>query len=182
VGDFGIEELYFKEEVPRIRKFVEEFKSEMGNVGICMRLRYLYERIYEIEDEIIDRIKTKEDLKKRGRRNEILLVSRPLPELYKKLNRIEISIECLVNPKKYKENKITEEMIERAREYPITELMEFKKGFAFCPFHAERTPSFHYDRKHNIAFCFGCKKYADSIELYMYFNKTSFIETVKRLQ
>lgn len=86
---------------------------------------------------------------------------------------------------------ITEDMIERAREYPIEQLIDTKifKGTgkwiacAHCPLPShggERTPSFFID-KANKWRCFGCTSHGDSIELYMKMNKVNFIKAVKAL-
>lgn len=75
---------------------------------------------------------------------------------------------------------ITDEMIQKAREYPIGELIELKNGFALCPFHEEKTPSAYC--KNNFFHCFGCGKNLDTIGLYMELNQVNFIQAVKNLQ
>lgn len=57
--------------------------------------------------------------------------------------------------------------IERAKDYPIDELMEFRRGFALCPFHNEKTASFKYYKETNTGHCFGCGKSADAIDVAM---------------
>ena len=54
----------------------------------------------------------------------------------------------------------------RAKSYPCTKLLEFKRNKALCPFHNENTPSFTYYPKTNSCYCFGCSTYADAITLY----------------
>ena len=45
------------------------------------------------------------------------------------------------------------------------------KGFAHCPFHAERTPSFHYNSKTDKYYCFSCGKGGTIIDFVAeYFN------------
>jgi len=45
------------------------------------------------------------------------------------------------------------------------------KGFASCPFHNERTPSFHYDKKKDRYYCFSCNKGGTIIDFVAdYFN------------
>lgn len=87
---------------------------------------------------------------------------------------------------------ITEEMIERANEYPIEQLITTRifgssgkwAGCCHCPLptHAgERTPSFYFD-KNNRWKCFGCQERGSAIDLYMKINGVKFIQAVKALQ
>lgn len=80
---------------------------------------------------------------------------------------------------------VTDVMIQRAKEKPIAELYEgrlFKDSTGLCPFHEERTPSFHIF-KDNRWKCFGtCNESGDSISFYMKQNGVNFIQAVKALQ
>jgi hypothetical protein len=77
---------------------------------------------------------------------------------------------------------ITPEMIERARAYPFTQLYEFKRNAARCPFHEDRAPSFVL-LKDNRARCFGaCAKTWDTIGFLMEKEGLRFPESVRRLQ
>jgi len=40
-----------------------------------------------------------------------------------------------------------------------------KKGVGLCPFHHEKTPSFHVYIKQNRFHCFSCKRSGDSLDL-----------------
>lgn len=77
---------------------------------------------------------------------------------------------------------ITDAMIARAKDFPIEELYDGKlrHGSGLCPFHSERTPSFHI--KKNRYKCYGCGEYGDSISFYMKMNNVGFIQAVKALQ
>lgn len=77
--------------------------------------------------------------------------------------------------------RITEEMIERAREYPIENLVEANKsGMAICLFHEDTRPSMSI-KKFNRARCFTCGKKADVIEIYQKINGASFKDAVRAL-
>ena len=73
-------------------------------------------------------------------------------------------------------------MIQKAREYPLSDLIDFGRTKTIkCPFHNEKTPSFSYYEKGNMARCFGCGKVCDSISWIMTTQNKNFIEAVKQL-
>lgn len=80
-------------------------------------------------------------------------------------------------------DQITDEMIARAKEYPIEKLIDFDrtgKALAFC--HADKTPSLSWWKKGNKATCFPCDKRFDPIDILMIRDGFTFHEAVKRLQ
>jgi hypothetical protein len=87
-----------------------------------------------------------------------------------------------------KEDKITDADIVRAKEYPLDRLITqhlYRSGRDFichCPFHEERTPSFHIYLDDNRYFCFGCGKWGDAITYVMETEKVDFLTAVRRLQ
>ena len=54
-----------------------------------------------------------------------------------------------------------------------------KKGL--CPFHDEKSPSFHVTPSKGYYHCFGCGKGGDVINFLMSMDHTSFTETVEKL-
>ncbi len=64
--------------------------------------------------------------------------------------------------------------LERAKQFPCTDVLEFRGLKALCPHHNEKTPSLQYYPKTNTAFCFGCRKSFDSIDLYRAVHKVDF--------
>ena len=72
--------------------------------------------------------------------------------------------------------------VERARNYPIENIIKVRRGKAICPFHDEKTPSFHvYSDNH--AYCFGgCGRHYDAIDVAMKVHGVSFKDAVKMLQ
>ena len=54
-----------------------------------------------------------------------------------------------------------------------------KKGL--CPFHDEKSPSFHVTPSKGFYHCFGCGKGGDAINFVMAMDHTSFTETVEKL-
>ncbi len=76
--------------------------------------------------------------------------------------------------------KITDEMIIRAREYPLEDLIEVNSaGFAICPFHPDHKPSLYI--KNGFFYCFVCGKSGNAIDLVMARDNLTFVEAVKRL-
>ena len=81
---------------------------------------------------------------------------------------------------KFDKNKITPVMIERAKEYPIEDIIQVNKNaFALCPFHEDRHPSLHC--KHNFFHCFSCGVSGDVISLYMKQHNVDFVPAIKFL-
>ena len=54
-----------------------------------------------------------------------------------------------------------------------------KKGL--CPFHDEKSPSFHVTPARGFFHCFGCQTGGDVISFVMKMEHTGFTETVERL-
>lgn len=86
-----------------------------------------------------------------------------------------------VPPEKVKFKSLAPDAITRAKEYPMTNLIEFKSNKCICPFHSDRHPSFYYFPETNTAYCFSCNKLADSIEIYKHQNNCSFSKAVSEL-
>ena len=76
---------------------------------------------------------------------------------------------------------IDDEMIQRAREYPITSLVEFNRGKALCFMHPDKAPSLSYHGKTNTARCFVCDKSVNSLDVLILRDGYSFIDAVKTL-
>ncbi len=73
--------------------------------------------------------------------------------------------------------------VEKAKEFPITDLIDFKGRNAKCLWHNERTGSLYYYPKSNTVHCFGaCGKSFDSIDVYRQLNNCDFVTAVKSLQ
>ncbi len=63
----------------------------------------------------------------------------------------------------------------------IGEFITLVRGFACCPFHKEKTPSFNVNEKKNLWYCFGCGEGGSVIDFVMKLNNYSFIEAIKYL-
>lgn len=71
--------------------------------------------------------------------------------------------------------------VDRARDFPIEELIQFRNGFAKCLWHADTSPSLHWFKKANRAHCFSCSRSFDSIDAAQKIFSLSFKEAVKKL-
>jgi len=78
------------------------------------------------------------------------------------------------------DEKIKDEIL-KAKQFPITDLIEFKQGKAHCLWHNEKTASLNYYPKTNSCFCFGCFKAVDAIEVARQKHGLSFKEAIKFL-
>ena len=115
-----------------------------------------------------------------------LRIKRGVEGYQKTLKRIKSREDARRNPHR---TSITDEMIEAAREYPISDMYdghlrggEDRRRFGICPFHAESTGSFciHPDNRWS---CFGaCNEHSDSIGFKMKLDGIDFIQAVKVLQ
>lgn len=77
--------------------------------------------------------------------------------------------------------------VDTARQYPIQDLYDGKLRRSgpnltgCCPFHAEKTPSFHIYTRSNRFYCFGCNEGGDVIDYVMKLYNIPFIEAIRRL-
>ena len=72
------------------------------------------------------------------------------------------------------------EQIDRAKRYPIGELIRTTRGFVLCPFHNERTASLRVFPDNHFH-CFGCGAHGDSIEFVRKQNNIGFWDAVTYL-
>jgi hypothetical protein len=78
---------------------------------------------------------------------------------------------------------ITDDMIEQARAYPMTQLIEFKRGWTKCFVHGSKGLDMGYHAKSNTVRCFGqCCKSFDTIGVLMIRDGLSFPDAVRYLQ
>ena len=76
--------------------------------------------------------------------------------------------------------EITDEMIEQAKEYPISQLIAITNNMAYCVNHVEDHPSMNC--KNNYAYCHACGWHGDAIDVKMKIDAVDFINAVKSLQ
>src|SRR6187399_3586355 len=71
-------------------------------------------------------------------------------------------------------------IVQVIQEYvPLKRAGKTYKGL--CPFHGEKTPSFHVDPERGFFHCFGCNASGDAIKFVQETEGLDFIEAVRRL-
>lgn len=76
---------------------------------------------------------------------------------------------------------INDEMVERARAYPIENVVEFIRGVSTAWCHTDKTPSLTWDRKRNRAHCFPCGEDFSALDVLILRDGYTFIDAVKHL-
>ena len=75
---------------------------------------------------------------------------------------------------------LSPEQIERARNYPLKDLIGTNKDITNCPFHDDKTASLNI--KNNYYFCHGCGEKGDTIDFMMKRDNITFAQAVINLQ
>ena len=63
----------------------------------------------------------------------------------------------------------------------VGDAVPLAKGWACCPFHGEKTPSFHVKPDRGVFHCFGCGAGGDVFAFVQKYHGDTFPEAVKRL-
>jgi hypothetical protein len=112
------------------------------------------------------------------------LVDRWVDQLNEKIDNLHNELRRLREDErgKVREGQITDEMVERAREYPVKELVGFNrqgKATAWC--HPDQNPSLHFMSRVGRAHCFVCDRSFDAIGVLMTRDGMSFADAVREL-
>lgn len=134
------------------------------------------EKMEEFSEFLDELVKTRRDVENRGERLP------HIPFLVDYCNeRIEHYRSFIANKL---DTKISsgDDRVSAAKKVPIASLLPFNAaGFTQCLWHSEQTASLKYYKKDNHAFCFGCRKYADAIDIVMQLKNLSFKEALREL-
>lgn len=180
-----------KKEATKARSLIEEYKAEAVKKNPAWvketRTRCLQDQIKNLSLEITAILKDYKSahFSKDSKLNEgiarVFLDLRDYREKQKLMNRYSHELRYLEFGNGVKNGKITEQMIQQARDYPFENLVEVNKNnFALCPFHDDHTPSLY--TKGNYGYCFGaCGWSGDTIKFVMKRDNISFVEAVKKL-
>jgi len=161
----------------------EAIKARADEIGVPLkwaldqRRQYLENRIEEQEAIAAQRVK---ELAGSSELEHRLAMDR-IERVEKAIRKAQFDLSRLKSQHRAKRNGVSDEEIERAREYPIAQLLpnSVRRGMTLCCFHEDRHPSMSV--KNNRAHCFSCNKTWDAIALVMELNGLEFIEAVRRL-
>ena len=176
--------LFYRDKAKDIRKLIEEFKSSFPEQFIKdKKIEYKKMIIADLENEVKCWAKSYQNSWKH---KAPIWFRKLVKEFYnnaiKKLKKERTNLYFIENPEKIKEGKISQDMIVRAKNFPITELVEVDdRGFARCvsPEHEDKHASMYC--KNNFAHCFSCNYSADVIKLCRDIYNITFVEAVKKL-
>src|SRR5687768_13281165 len=73
------------------------------------------------------------------------------------------------------------DIVDIVREFVPSLRVTGRSAKGLCPFHSERTPSFHVHAEKGIFKCFGCGEAGDVISFISKIEQVSFTEAVERL-
>lgn len=171
----------FKKDImPKVREAVREHTASYPeDFARPARVRYLKGRM---EDVVFRTLCLMEDHDRHTRTDDIdnrLFTGEQILGGIKTIQALQREIISLRRPEK--QGEMTEDMIRQAKARPFTELHEFRRNQAVCPFHADKDPSMHLFPDNHV-YCFSCAKGWDTIGFLMDRDGLSFPEAVKRLQ
>lgn len=175
-----IEAHYYRVEMPKVRQKIAKLKQEAGEWGKCRRLIYLYDRLNKFDLELIEReSQYQRSFEQDSPYIERAFIALPISEIEKEIEKLERDIDFLMRSSQQSNNGITDEMIQRAREYPIESFVTVKRSMALCPFHDDKNPSMSI--RNNHFYCFACNAHGDAIEFVMKRDGLSFVAAIRTL-
>jgi hypothetical protein len=124
-------------------------------------------------------MKKRDDARSKRKTLSMLLAGERIVKLSKSIHQQLREIYTIRRPDRQRTNRITLDMIEQARQYPLEDLYPFKGHMAVCPFHNDRNPSMSL--KNNRVRCWGCGWSGDTIAFLMAKEGVGFTEAVRRL-
>ena len=171
-------EKHYFENLPNVKNAITEFKKgfpdEWKNER---RVEFLKQRSEEYEQKLVEAQKSYATQFKNDSPYWIRQMSQ------EKIIRIVNHLKSLKSELRYRQsgkgNGITPDMIIRAKEYPLENLVEANHQKALCPFHDDKNPSMWI--KKNFYYCFSCSANGDVIDFVMRRDGLSFQEAVKKL-
>lgn len=159
----------------------DEFFNPKKEIRFCGDLRY-----YDLRQRVISNTVTLSEqilVEKKYREKRMFLIPSNETEKIYLQETLSISRELeRMLLRKMERRNIAVGDLDRARQYPIDEIIQFKHDFAKCLWHNEKTGSLHMIKDRNIAYCHGaCGKAYDSIDAARKVWGLSFCEAVTKL-
>jgi len=169
----------------KLRKDLQEFEQEIYKEFPEEIVQFKKNRIDDLEEKIgrlTDEYSQIVSLKMPKIIRSWFISQTRLKEMILEVKKCESDIRKIQITDSIHKGKLTQQEIDRAKEYPFENLIELHKGKALCPFHEEKTPSFSINKKENYGHCFGCGKGVDTIQFVMETRNMDFVQAVKFLQ
>ena len=157
-------------------KVADEMELKKG-FAIQARKRYLKDEISDIKHECLELSDWVDGV---GDINEWYALVR-LGVLLERWGKLKKEYRVCTEILRPREGDITEQMIETAREYPVEQLIDFRRGKAVAFCHEDKNPSMYHATRSNHAKCPVCDKTLDGIGILMARDGLDFISAVKQL-
>ena len=166
-----------------VSEFVDEFEKKYKELVKQWRVNYLEGEIKKLENHLMEIERDYVENYKRGDpywlRKCLYDLCKP-EEIQKKIKNLTFKLRWTKYDKQIDKNRITERMIESARNFPIDQLVEVNSaGFTLCPFHKDTNPSMF--TKNNFFYCFSCLWSGDTIKFIQERDGMNFVSAVKFL-
>lgn len=174
-----------KVDLPEIRKKISEHISDMGSAGEWLKVESLAEQIDELQDNYNFRLMRLQWAIDEGKNDATCtLIELKLPEMKKEIERLKRKLFYLLSGRiqdRKNKNDVTGEMIARAKDFPIENMIEVKRGLSRCISgeHEDKHPSMSV--KNNKCYCHSCTWKGDAIDVDMKLSGRTFLESVRRL-
>lgn len=175
----------FRIAMAQTRAAIRELKTEVDpEFTKQARLEYLKGKMMDLIVEAWKQMDEYEDYWRRDKTVERLLTGEKIQATVKEIAKLQGEIIFLKKSGKANQaGSITPDMIERAKVYPMNQLIEIGRyNTLVCLFHADTRPSMKYYPDSNTVYCFSCNKAWDTIGFLIERDRLSFPEAIRRLQ
>lgn len=165
---------------PRYGKDISDVLSVFGVDTVKVMMHGTENRL-QIDIPNIEKKKDMEQYRRELKEQARNMTAGSIGTLFLRAMILELTLRINGFNKKKVHRSIDSTNVERARKFPIENIVKVDRmGFTICPFHPEKTASMRvYPDNH--AYCFGCNKRADAIDMAMVTWNVGFNEALKRL-
>jgi len=174
----------WKEEQKKVIEQCREFRKEMREIAIPLRINWIDEEVKKLEQEVVDAYLNDSQLRKEKKpywfRKVILNDLRETDKKESMIRKLKAERHYLSNMLRNQEsNKVDVSEIKKRIESTIT---LNSRGFINCPFHEDKTPSMKWFPDSEVFHCFSCGWHGDLIAFIIKRDKMSFKEVIKKYE
>lgn len=173
-----------RNDLVEVRRKINEFKEENKDAGFWMHMNELAEQFDDISDKIkMYYLRFKWGVESGISNGRLEHIKWAIENGYKEREKVGFKIASYLKRRisGSKKDGITDDMIERARRYPIENLIDIKRGMTNCISGTHRDKSPSMDARNNFCYCHACGYHADAIDVYMKLHGATFHEAVRAL-